>query len=433
MKDVLLKSIALAMVLGQMGCQAVASVAPGQSSAIDIAMSIKRRSDITAPKDDLARLAADDNSFALDLYRALKRDTGNIFYSPHSVSSALAMTYAGARGATAQQMAQVMHFGLPGDRLHPAFNSLDLELARRGEGAKGKDGKGFRLHVVNAVWGQKGYQFTPSFLDVLAGNYGAGLRLLDFRSSPEDARVTINGWVSDETEKRIKDLLAKGDVDPQTRLVLTNAIYFNAAWAEPYSEKQTHDGPFTLVGGSKVTVPMMNQTSTLAYGQGEGYQAVELPYDKRELSMLILLPPAGKLGALENSLDAERLGAIVKGMNSKRVVLTIPKFKVEATLKLADVLRGMGMRDAFDPDTADFSGMDRTRDLYIGQVIHKAFVAVDEAGTEAAAATAVVMRLAAIMTEETVTVTIDRPFLFFIRDNATGANLFVGRVTNPSQ
>ncbi len=433
MRNMLLKSIALAMVLGQIGCQAFSSIAPGQSSAVEIVVSKKQRSNASAPKDDLARLVADDNAFALDLFQALKKDSGNTFYSPYSISSALAMTYAGARGATAQQMAQVLHFGLPGDRLHSAVNSLDLELARRGEGAKGKDGKGFRLNVVNAVWGQKGYQFTPGFLDVLAGNYGAGMRLLDFRSSPENARVAINEWVSDETEKRIRDLLAKGDVDTQTRLVLTNAIYFNAAWAEPFSEKLTHDGPFSLADGGKVTVPMMSQTTSFRYGQGEGYQAVELPYDQRELSMLILLPPAGNLGVLESSLDAERLGAIVKGMTTKRVALTMPKFKVEATLKLADVLRGMGMRDAFDAGTADFSGMDGTRNLYIDQVIHKSFVDVDEAGTEAAAATAVVMRTTAMIIEQSVSMTIDRPFIFFIRDNATGAILFVGRVTNPTR
>jgi serpin B len=429
----LLKSVALVMVLGQIGCQALASIAPGGSGAIEIAISKKQRSNVSAPKDDLAQLAADNNAFALNLFRALNKDAGNIFHSPYSISSALAMTYAGARGATAQQKAQVMHFGLPADRLHPAFGSLDLTLARRGEGAKGKDGKGFRLNVVNAVWGQKGYQFTPGFLDVLAENYGAGMQLLDFRNSPEDARVTINGWVSDQTENRIKDLLAKGDVDTLTRLVLTNAIYFNAAWAQPFEKEQTHDGPFSLVDGSKVTVRMMNQTTTFKYGQGEGYQAVELPYDKRELSMLILLPPAGRLGALENSLDAERLGAIVKSMTSKRVALTMPKFKVEATLRLADVLRGMGMRDAFQEGTADFSGMDGTRDLFIGQVIHKAFVDVDEAGTEAAAATAVGMRTTAMIMEELVSMTIDRPFIFLIRDSATGAILFVGRVANPAQ
>jgi serpin B len=340
------------------------------------------------------------------------------------------MTYAGARSETAAQMANTLHFTLSPDSLHPAFNSLDLELARRGEGAKGKDGKGFRLNIVNAIWGQNGYKFLPAFLDVLAENYGAGLRLLDFGQAPEESRLTINNWVSDQTEGKIKDLIPRGEIGPLTRLVLTNAIYFNAAWRLPFSKDRTADGPFYLLDGSKVTVPMMQQSESLRYAAGPGYQAVELPYDGQQLAMLILLPGAGQLAAFEGSLNAEQVEAIGRGLAPKQVALTMPRFKYESSFKLNETLRAMGMADAFTPKVADFSGMDGTHDLFIGAVLHKAFVAVDEAGTEAAAATAVVMKLMSSPVSP-VQVTVDRPFVFLIRDLETGAILFVGRVVNP--
>ncbi len=391
----------------------------------------KARAVVVAPAGDVAQLVAGNNTFAFNLYRELTQAPGNLFYSPHSISSALAMTYAGARGATAEQMAQALQFQLTPDRLHPAFNSLDAELAKRGQGAQGKDGKGFRLRNVNALWGQNGYKFLPEYLDALAQNYGAGMRLVDYSRS-EEARQTINGWVNEQTENRVKDLIPKRALDAATRLVLTNAIYFNAAWQYPFKAEQTRDGTFNLLDGGKATVPMMNETETLGYAKGDGYEAVQLPYDKRELSMVIVVPPAGQFGAFEKSLDAKRVDSIVKSVSYKRVALSMPKYKFEASFMLADALTKLGMRDAFVFGPADFSGMDGTRNLYIGQVVHKAFVAVDEAGTEAAAATAVIMPAGA-MAESPVVVTIDRPFVFLIRDDATGAILFVGRVLNPAE
>jgi serpin B len=429
MRNYVLYLVAAGALLSQVACQSFSNPLGGASAVVE-AKSQKERLAVTAPSGDVARLAAGNNAFAFDLYRGLSAAPGNLFYSPHSISTALAMTYAGARGATAQQMAQALHFGLDDNRLHPAFNSLDRELASRGQGAKGKDGKGFRLRTVNALWGQKGYQFLPGFLDVLAENYGAGMRLLDF-SAAEESRQTINAWVSDQTESRIKDLIAKGALDAATRLVLTNAIYFNAAWADAFSPDQTRDGTFNLLDGGKMTVPMMNRTAFFSYAKGEGYQAVALPYDKRELSMLIIMPAAGQWNTFERTLDANRVEGIVKSLESKRVVLSMPKFKVEATFQLAEALRGLGMRDAFEPGLADFSGMDGTRSLFIGQVIHKSFVAVDEAGTEAAAATAVILPASAPI-EQPVVLNLDHPFVFLIRDNATGAILFVGRVINPA-
>jgi len=380
---------------------------------------------------DLTTLVDGNSAFAFDLYQALSEADGNLFYSPYSISLALVMTYAGARGETAQEMADTLHFTLSQDALHPAFNSLDIELSRRGEGAEGKDEGGFRLNIVNAIWGQKDYEFLSQFLDTLAENYDAGLRPLDFASAPEESRITINNWVSDQTEGRIEDLIPQGLIDTWTRLVLTNAIYFNAAWQYPFKEEMTEDGPFYLLDGGEVTVPMMKQTETFGYAEGDEYQAVELPYDGRELSMVILLPRAGQFEAFEGSLDAQRVDVIVKDLEHKRVALTMPKFEFESDFSLGETLAAMGMPDAFVWPIADFSGMTGNRDLFIGDVIHKAFVSVDASGTEAAAATAVVMPTAG-PPGELVEVTVNRPFIFLIRDIETGSIVFIGRVVNPS-
>ena len=421
-KKLILCLIVVALMLGLAACaQPVAGV---------VIQSDKQRE--TSPdvnEADVATLTDGNSTFAFDLYQALREEDGNLFYSPYSISLALAMTYAGARGETAQQMTDTLHFILSQDRLHPAFNSLDIELSQRGEGAKGKDEEGFRLNIVNAIWGQEGYKFLSEFLDVLAENYGAGLRPLDFANAPEESRVTINNWVSDQTEGRIEDLIPQGLIDALTRLVLTNAIYFNAAWQHPFNEDMTEDGPFYLLDGGEITVPMMRQTESFSYAESDAYQAVELPYDGRELSMVILLPQAGQFEAFEGLLDAQRVAAILEDLEPRRVALTMPRFEFESSFSLKEALAAMGMPVAFSGG-ADFSGMTGNRDLFISDVIHKAFVSVDEAGTEAAAATAVVMKLTA-MPEEPVEVTIDCPFVFLIHDLETGAILFVGRVANP--
>jgi serpin B len=391
-----------------------------------------RVTDPDVPAQELAELVSGNNAFAFALYHTLQeKHSGNIFYSPFSISVALAMTWAGARGATEQEIADTLRFTLPQERLHPAFNALDLELARRGQVAQGRDEKGFRLRIVNALWGQQGFRFLPAFLDTLAQNYGAGLRLLDFAGDPEAARGIINDWVSDQTEGRIQDLIPPGVIDALTRLVLTNAIYFNAAWAEPFEKSQTTDLPFHLLNGGQVKVPMMRQTTEYGYAEGEGFQAVELPYDGRELAMVILLPEEGRFEEFENSLDAGQVEVILGGLAYRQVALTMPRFRVESAFALADTLSAMGMPSAFKPDQADFSGMDGARDLYIGDVLHKAFVSVDEAGTEAAAATAVIMKLTALPASP-VQVVVDRPFIFLIRDLQTGTILFVGRLVNPA-
>ena len=379
---------------------------------------------------DLSTLVDENSAFAFDLYQSLRGGEDNLFFSPYSISLALAMTYAGARGQTAQEMADTLHFILSQDRLHPVFNRLDIELARRGEGAKGKDGEGFRLNIVNAIWGQEDYEFLSEFLDVLAENYGAGLRVLDFVNASEESRITINDWVSEQTEGRIEDLIPQGAIDALTRLVLTNAIYFNAAWQFPFNEEATSDGPFYLLDGGEVIVPMMRQTESFGYAEEDDYQAVGLPYDGGELSMVILLPQADKFEAFESSMDFHRVTEIISNLTSQQVNLTMPKFEFESSFGLKKALTGMGMPIAFSPD-ADFSGMTGSRDLFIDDVLHKAFVSVDEAGTEAAAATAVIMTLTAVPSPP-VEVTVDRPFVFLIHDIETGTILFVGRIVNPS-
>lgn len=434
MEDVLRSILIVSVLLGLVGCGGPGA-APDEERPPGLSASIARsdKERIASPDvsaSDAADLVSGDSGFAFDLYRFLvKEKDGNLFYSPYSISLALAMTYAGARGETERQVADTLHFTLPQERLHPAFNNLDLTLARRSEGVEGQDGEGFRLNIVNAVWGQQGYEFLPEYLDVLAENYGAGLRLLDFAGAPEESRVTINDWVSDQTEGKIEDLLPQGVIDGLTRLVLTNAIYFNAAWAEPFDEGMTEDGAFHLLDGGQVTVPMMRQTASFGYAEGADYQAVELPYDGRQLSMVILLPHAGEFEPFENSLDAETVDAILKSLAYREIALGMPKFEVESDFSLADALATMGMPDIFSMD-ADLSGIDGTRELFVKDVVHKAFVSVDEAGTEAAAATAVVIALKAAP-EPPIEVTLDQPFIFLIRDIETGAILFVGRVVNP--
>jgi serpin B len=407
------------------------TASPTATEQAGIAQSAAQR--ITSPAvpgADLVELVTGNTAFAFDLYQALRGGEGNLFYSPYSISLALAMTYAGAAGETKQQMADTLSFTLPGDRLHPAFNALDLELASRGEGAP--QGR-FQLNVANAMWGQQGFDFLPDFLDVLAQNYGAGMRLLDFVRAPEESRVTINDWVSDQTAGKIPDLLPPNIFNDLTRLVLANAIYFNAGWAFPFKPENTQEDPFHLLDGTEVTVPMMKERAKLVYAEGEGYQAVALPYGTSGLSMVLLVPPAGQFEAFEGSLSAERVNAIVKGLRGWDVALTMPRFDFESSFDLGETLATMGMPDAFIAELADFSGMTGSRELLISAVAHKAFVSVDEEGTEAAAATASVGILASTVTPTPyVELIIDRPFVFLIRDSETGAILFVGRVLNPA-
>jgi len=383
------------------------------------------------PEADLAELVDGNNAFAFGLYDQGRGETGNIFCSPYSISLALAMTYAGARTETEQQMGETLRFTLGQDGLHPAFNALDLELASREEGTSDGDGEKFQLSIVNRIWGQAGFAFHEAFLDILAENYGAGLSLLDFFTAPDTSRIAINDWVAEQTRDRIKDLIPPGAISSFTRLVLTNAIYFKASWLEPFDEDRTSNQPFNLLAGDQITVETMRQTTEYGYASGNGYQIVELPYYGDELSMVILLPDAGRFEEFESTLEPAGLGVMLGQVGYRSVELSLPKFTFEWSASLVEVLTAMGMPIAFD-ELADFSGMTDVAQLFISDVIHKAFVAVDEEGTEAAAATAVIMDLTAAPGQP-VAVTVDRPFIFLIRDIPTGTILFLGRVIDPSE
>jgi serpin B len=407
---------------------AAGCAAPAESNTVQ---SDKERVAAAAPQAETDQLVAGNSAFAFDLYQALRDGEGNLFFSPYSVSLALAMTHAGARAETEQQMADTLHYTLPQSQLHPTFNALDTTLSSAGQAdGAGEPEDAFQLNIANAIWGQEGFEFLPEFLDTLAENYGAGLRTLDFGSDPEEARTTINNWVSEETEEKIKDLIAQGALGNDTRLVLTNAIYFNGKWLLQFDPGLTFDDRFNLLDGDGVLVPMMGQEENFGYGEGDGYQAVALPYQGANMSMIFVLPELERFEEVEAALSADFLSDVIDGLDVQRVDLTVPKFTFESEFGLARTLADMGMADAFG-EAADFSGMTGKRDLFISDVVHKAFVAVDEEGTEAAAATAVIMAEMAAMPQEAVEMRLDHPFLFFIRDDDSGTILFAGRVLNP--
>ncbi|UCG32286.1 MAG: serpin family protein [Phycisphaerales bacterium] len=378
----------------------------------------------TQEETDLAAVVEGNTVFALDLYDKLRTAEGNLFLSPYSISTALAMTYAGARSETAAQMADVLHFSLDQEELHPAFAALESSL----EAAS--DASGCRLHVANALWGQQGHGFLTEFLALTQEHYGAGFREVDFGRATEQARQTINAWVADQTERKIKELLLQGDVDPSTVLALTNAIYFKGDWASQFDPGATIDAPFRISETEEVVVPMMRQTRKFALYEDDGLDVLELPYVGDRLSMLILLPKkTDGLTAVEESLSRENLRMWLGQSRVQPVQVSLPRFKLETRFDLSNTLQAMGMTDAFSGAAADFSGMTGQRDLFISLVIHEAQVEVNEEGTEAAAATAVVMRKGPLPAAFTA----DHPFCFLIRDKETGSILFLGRVTNPGE
>ncbi|HLO31082.1 MAG TPA: serpin family protein [Anaerolineales bacterium] len=416
-----LATILVVLVLLLSACGPSASIAKSDLPRISVP---------NVPVDEIHALTDNNNAFALDLYQSLRSRDGNLIYSPYSISLALAMTYAGARGETESQMAQTLHF-LPQNKLHSALNELDLELAKRGE-AQSKDAAPLQLDIANAVWAEQTFPFLKDYLDLIARNYGAGIQLADFINGHETIRKQINSWVSNETHDKIQDLIPDGVLDPSTKMVLVNAIYFKADWMVQFDPNDTHDAPFHLLDGSDVQVKMMSKSLFgLSYIQGNGYQAVELPYQGETAAMDIILPDEGKFSEVESGLDAQKLNEILGGMQpGGGLELGLPKFHFSTDFDLKDRLTSMGMPAAFDPNLADFSGMTGGKDLYIDTVLHKALVAVDEKGTEAAAATAVIMAPTSARLPD-VNLTIDRPFIFVIRDLPSGQILFVGRVLNP--
>ncbi len=394
--------------------------------------SLKRVEDPTVPPSDETALVQGNNAFALDLYRTLRSGDGNLAFSPYSLSLALAMPYAGARGNTETQMAQALHYTLPQERLHPAFNRLDLDLAQEAKPSADVQ-QPLQFKIANAVWAEQTFSFLQSYLDLIAQNYGAGIQLADFVHQPDAVRQQINNWVSGQTNDKIKDLIPQGAVDDATKMVLVNALYFKADWQDQFDPTDTHDAPFNLLNGSQVTSKLMAaHLYGLPYAQGDGYQAVELPYEGNTAAMDFIVPDSGKFQNFESSLDAQKLDSILGSMAPTTLQLALPKFTFRSSFDLGSKLEGLGMTDALDQNRADFSGMTGKPDLYISKVLHQAYVAVDEKGTEAAAATAVIMGPTAAMLPPQ-QLTIDRPFIFLIRDLKSGQILFMGRVLDPTK
>ena len=371
------------------------------------------------------------NEFATDVYRQLAARDGNLVFSPVSIRLALAMAAAGAGGSTAEQMADGLGLGDDPAAAHAVLNALDQALESRNFAT---DDGGVELSIANALWGQEGFDFEEAFLDRLASDYGAGMQVVDFVDSAarEQARQAINDWVAAETNDRIQDIIPEGALNAMSRLVLANAVYLDATWARTFEPEATDTAPFFRLDGSSVDVEMMHQTGGFAYARGDGWQAVRLPYMRNETAMLVIVPDTGRFAEIEAGLDATWIAEAAAALAPVPVRLGLPRFEFESDFSLNEVLTAIGMVDAFDPGAADFSGMTTQEQLFIAEVLHKAFVAVDEEGTEAAAATAVIMEATAAPVDEPIELTIDRPFVFALEDLPTETLLFLGRVTDPA-
>lgn len=382
---------------------------------------------ITDPQVDAEQIQSvvhANTAFALNLYQTLREKDENIFYSPYSIFLALSMTSAGASDETLAQMLATLQWDLTPAELHAAINALDLDLE-----AEPEVENGLKLTIANSLWGQAGYPFQAEFLDTLAQYYGSGLQTVDFNDS-EPVRQQINAWVASQTNDKIQDLFPQGSITDLTRLVLANAIYFKAGWLYPFNAEATAAADFTLLDGSPKKVQMMHVTDRFGYVQGDGYEAINLPYNDGTASMVAIMPTEGAFADFEAQLTPEMLQSIVDTLGPAEVNLSMPRFKIESTFDLGETMAALGMVDAFDPQAANFSGMDGSRDLYISSILHKAYVDVNEEGTEAAAATGVMVGTTSLPTE-IVDLSLDHPFLFLIMDNRSGAVIFIGRVVNP--
>jgi serpin B len=383
--------------------------------------------------DPVAALVQGNSAFALDLYAQLSHGDGNRFISPFSISTALAMTYSGAQDETALQIAKALRFTLPPSQLHPAFHKLIAELHGRNAGLAAPDRPAdVQLFTANALWTQAGERILPDFQKRIEINYQGGVYPVDFRHAPEEARRTINAWVEDQTKNKIKDLLKSSHIDPQTLLVITNAIYFKALWTSPFPKEKTSSEDFHASPRDLVRVQMMKQSGRYRYFDEGSFQVLELPYKGDTLAMVILLPKAKDgLGGLESSMTAAKFQNWLTKLSSHRIEVSLPKFKLTAECELKDALSALGMPVAFKPGAADFLGITGTRDLVISAVVHKAFVEVEESGTEAAAATGVGFARTAAVAQRPLLFRADHPFFFLIRDVKTGAILFLGRLVRP--
>jgi len=384
----------------------------------------------TSHAADQAEAVNGSNAFAVDLYAQLSKQPGNLFFSPESISTAFGMAYAGARGPTATEMQHVFHFTLPPDRLHPAMGALLAEM-------NGQH-KGYELHAADALWAQQDSSFEESYLKLVQSDYGADFHRVNFKISPDSVRATINAWVEKQTNNKIKDLLGPGSLRSSTRLVLTNAIYFKGDWQDPFDGEATQKEEFHLSSTQWAMTPMMHRTGGYRYYDGGTFQALELPYAGNEISMVILLPKATDgLPALEKLFASGVAGDWIRKLEPvDKVILTLPRFTMTQQFELSGTLSAMGMAQAFS-GSADFSGMTGKPEFSISAAIHKAYIDVNEKGTEAAAATAIVMYATAMRREAPepppVVFRADHPFLFILLDTKSGSMLFVGRVADPTK
>lgn len=420
-------STGLALLL--IGCNDSSSTTKPIEDTKEVAESkLTRELNPQATIEQQRELAKNNNDFAFDMFAKLQEtQKGNLFFSPYSISEALVMTYAGAKGETKSQMATALHFDSDESKLHTTFNALDLHLNYSlGD---------YTLSVANSLWPQKDYTFLESYLDTIKLNYGADLKLLDYANDTEGSRQTINRWVEEKTEDRIKNLIPENTLSPLTRLVLVNAIYFKGKWIDKFEAYNTKDETFTLEDGSTITTPLMQQSEHFRYSESETYQSVELNYEGFRTSMVVVLPKEGLTLNLYNDIK-ESYNKIIDEATSKKVNLKLPKFEFATDVyNLKEPFKALGMIDAFSSGNADFSAMTGEPELFIGEILHKAFIKVDENGSEAAAATAVTMALTSMppVEEEPVDMFVNRPFIFFIKDRESGQILFMGVIKEPVQ
>lgn len=380
----------------------------------------------SVPDAALGQVVEGNNTFAFGLYRTVRNQEGNLFLSPYSISLALSMAYVGARGSTASQMSNTLGFHMPADQLSPALNALDLRLASQ-------EPSTFQLNIANSMWGQNDFPFLPAFTELVGRNYSAAMRGVDFTTDAkrEQARLAINTWTSDQTNGKIKELIDQGSLNEMTRLILANAVYFKGEWENTFNPA-TAD-VFTNTVGKQVDVQMMARRANYPYFEAPQFQAVAFPYKGGRISMLALLPAEGEFQSFEAALNPALFQDVLAKMQDQDIKVYLPKFSFESRFKLGQALSQMGMADAFDPGQADFTGMyDASRigqRLFISDVLHNAWVSVDERGTEAAAATGVIMEIVSMPKE----VRFDRPFIFLIYDRPTSSILFLGKVVDPSK
>ena len=373
-----------------------------------------------------------NNEFALAIFQQLRNEnTGqNMIFSPHSISFALAMTYAGAGGQTADEMRMVLGISQDDLSFHQNWNTLDQWLANRTKEIQANS-PDYKLRLTNAVWAQQDYPFNSSYLDLLSTFYGSGLHTIDFSGLPEPSRLEINNWVAENTSQKIIELIPEGAIKPLTRMVLVNAIYLNAPWQQAFNSEFTTKQSFFKLDQQVVDVNMMEKTINLPYLVTDQVSMVEIPYIGDDLAMVLLMPESKSYDSFVSTLDKSMISDLISQETWGEVELKIPRFKAENKFQLNNVLGKMGMKQAFDPNLADFSVMAEGNDLYIDQVIHQAVIAVDETGTEAAAATAVIILGKGFNPSEPQKITFDHPFLFFIRDTKSGSILFLGQILNP--